>query len=215
MLDDFARQGESSGALWVLKPYLWSLSTSSSRWIICLQYIKHHPEKIYAHLYTFSVKSSEESPVKDETKEDTEFSPIKKTSKKNFKKILDDSGDEEDGNVNGNKEDKDIEMKGDQECVNGGSVETGDEDEKGSKDKDEKGCNDENEKGSKDKDEKGSNDKDEKGRNDKDDKGSNDKDEKGSKEVTKEDSPKLSCSASSDDDIPKRKTGTFDIVHVV
>ncbi|CAB3985626.1 DNA ligase 1-like isoform X1 [Paramuricea clavata] len=137
-----------------------------------------------------SVKSSEESPVKDETKEDTEFSPIKKTTKKNSKKILDNSGDEEDGNVNGNK---DVEMKGDQECVNGGSVETGgkgekgskDEEEKGSKDKEEQGSNDKDEKGSKDKEVTGNKDKDEKGSNDKDEKGSKDKDEKGSKEATK------------------------------
>ena len=58
------------------------------------------------------------SPIKNKPKPDTDFSPIKKTTKKNSKKILDDSDDDEDGNVNGRKE------KSDQESVNGASTKT-------------------------------------------------------------------------------------------
>ena len=68
----------------------------------------------------FSSATSKVSPAKNETKPDTEFSPIKKTTKKNSKKILDDSDDEGSGNVNGSKE----EIKSDKEDVNGSSTKT-------------------------------------------------------------------------------------------
>ena len=102
------------------------------------------------------------SPIKNKPKPDTEFSPIKKTTKKNSKKILDDSDDDEDGNVNGSKE------KSDQESVNGASTKTAST-ETGSSE-------------------------------------NGDKLEK-CEEVSKKDGQSPSHSPSSDDGIPKRKTG--------
>ena len=111
------------------------------------------------HSYTLnalcSSKSSDKSPLKDASKEDTEFSPIKKP-KKAPKKVIEDS-DEEEGTANTKDKDVDNEKK----SLNGHTQEYGEK--------------------------------------------SNEKSSPVTKQATS--LPKPSCSASSDDDIPKRKTG--------
>ncbi len=113
--------------------------------------------------------------------------------KKISKKILDDSDDEEDGSANGNKE----EIKSELGCVNGGSTETVDK-ETGSMETDSTNSGS-METGDK---ETGSTE-------------TGDKEVKEGNDAVKKDSPKLSCSASSDDDIPKRKTGVYNVTYVV
>ena len=95
------------------------------------------------------------SPAKScETEAKTEFSPVKKTTKKSSKKILEDSGDEDSEVVDGVKEEKNHEK----EHVNGNSKEHNDS------------KTEEN-------------------------------------QPTENNTNPGSCSASSDDNIPKRKTG--------
>ena len=69
-----------------------------------------------------------ESPTKNKTSADTDFSPIKKTTKKNARKVLDDSDGEADQSVNDNKE-----TKNDNEHVNGRATVSRDNDAKKSK----------------------------------------------------------------------------------
>ena len=71
------------------------------------------------HACFFSPKSSEESPTKDKPGADAEVSPIKKTTKKNARKVLDDSDDEADKSVNNDSK----ETENDQKHVNGGGTE--------------------------------------------------------------------------------------------